>query len=183
MHRRSFLCAGIGAAVFGSRVCGAANWQEEKAPALPTLTTTDVVGDGKWIWTKPPEEARGWLEPRPYELKVGITMQGTGAASSILATTTVPVEMPEQRIDDVNIQTQGCAATLRQVAPAARQLVLAAPSIARGQLVSAVAHFRMTLFKQYFAHSKEHFPAEQAFERRFSKLYLYDSPGIIKDGM
>ena len=56
--------------------------------------------------------------------------------------------------------------------------MLAAPSIVAGQTVGAVAHFRLTLYKQYHGYQKEQFSAKQDFPQAFRKLYLYDSPGI-----
>jgi len=35
-----------------------------------------VVGDGHWIWTEPPADGVGYLEPRSYSLKIGIELAG-----------------------------------------------------------------------------------------------------------
>lgn len=148
----------------------------------PAYSVIPVVGDGKWIWTEPPKGQTGYLEPRQFDLNVGVQLRGAGAATSLQATTTVPVELPEQQIDDVRIETQGCLATLRQLAPEAGQLLLAAPSIVAGQVIAAVAHFRLTLFKQYQGYRQEMFPVDQALPKDIRKLYLYDSPGIQTRG-
>ena len=178
MNRRQFVGLGAGAVLaapsFVRNAARGADWQANSS----VHTTVDVVGDGKWVWTKPPAEKRGLLEPRSFDLKVVISMQGTGGAVNIKSTTIVPVELPEQKIESANVQTQGCVATLRQIAPACGQLILAAPSIVQGQVIRAVAHFRLTMLKQYFGYKKEQFPAEQTFDKTFSKAYLYDDPGI-----
>jgi len=136
------------------------------------------VGDGKWVWTKPPTGETGYLEPRQYDVKMGIALRGTGNAGQLKATTPVPVQMPEQKIDDFKVRTQGCLAKLRVLAPEAGQLVLAAPSIVKGQTITAVAEFSMTLYKQYQGFQKDEFPAEQKLPRTFPSMFRFDTPGI-----
>ena len=68
-----------------------------------------MVGDGKWVWKDPPKET-GYLEPRPYRLRVGIELEGTGNAGQLKATTPVPVQQPEQKIESSDVETRGCAA-------------------------------------------------------------------------
>ena len=81
-----------------------------------------MVGDGKWIWTKPPEGETGYLEPRKYEVSIGIQLEGTGSTRQIKATTPVPVEFPEQKIEEVKTEADGCRLRLRQLTPEAGQL-------------------------------------------------------------
>src|SRR5262245_48799668 len=76
----------------------------------PSYSVIPVVGDGKWIWTEPPKDETGYLEPRSYRARVGIELVGTGYASGITATTTVPIECPEQKIESFKVSTQGCQA-------------------------------------------------------------------------
>jgi hypothetical protein len=137
-----------------------------------------VVGDGKWVWTSPPKGQTGYLEPRKFDVKFGIELTGQGNAGQIMASTPVPVQLPEQKIDRYDVQSQGCVAKLRVLAPEAGQLILAAPSIVKGQTISAVAQFSMTLSKQYHGHQKERFPADQKLPRTFRNSYRADSPGI-----
>src|SRR6476620_12432699 len=111
MHRRIFL--GSTAAVAAGFICGSA-----QASVIP------VVGDGKWIWTEPPQDQKGYLEPRPFELSISIELQGKGPASGIMASTPVPLELPEQKIEDATIKTEGCGAEIRRLAPEAGQLFL-----------------------------------------------------------
>ena len=66
-----------------------------------------MVGDGKWIWTKPPAGETGYLDPRPYRLEVGIEIVGRGNAWQIKATTPVPVPCPEQKLDEEKIECAG----------------------------------------------------------------------------
>ncbi|MCH8044986.1 MAG: transglutaminase domain-containing protein [Planctomycetes bacterium] len=185
MDRRSFLRSGLGAAVcaggamspetlFGQPTL---TLQETFGPTPPAGSLIPVVGDGKWVWNKPPKDQTGYLEPRSYELKIGIKLEGVGNAGRIKATTPVPVQLPEQKIDDVKVEKQGCSAKLRAVATEAGQLLLTAPSIVRGQTIAAAATFQMTLYKQYHGFKAEQFPAEQKVDKKIRR-YLGKSPGI-----
>jgi len=158
----------------------AQSWRALSAPALasPAYTVIPVVGDGHWIWTAPPAEGRGFLEPRPFSLDLGIELEGTGSAEEIISTTTAPLEFPEQKIEDVQLETDGCEAHLRELAPGAGQLVLEAAGIERGQQIKAVAHYRLTLFKQYFGYQRDQFPEKQDPPADVRRGYLQDSPGI-----
>ena len=137
-----------------------------------------VVGDGKWIWNKPPDGQTGYLEPRQFDLSVGIELQGQGNATQLKATTPVPAECPEQKIDSEKVETKDCEAEVRDVAPYARQLVLAAGEIAAGQVISATVHFKLTLFKQYLGFQRDQFPQKQSAPSDVRRDYLGDSPGI-----
>ena len=144
----------------------------------PAFSVIPVVGDGKWIWTEPPAEGTGYLEPRPYKLKIGIELESPGDADSVLATTPVPVAHPEQKIEDVHLETDGCEAELRELAPGMGQMLLSAESIAQGSVVRAIAHYTLTLFKQYHNYQRDQFPAQQKPPADVRKAYLQDSPGI-----
>ena len=144
----------------------------------PAYSVIPVVGDGKWIWKEPPEGETGYLEPRSYDVSVGIEMTGTGSASDVIGTTVAPLEYPEQKILESSIETSGCQAQLRKLAEGACQLVVAAAEIAPGQVVRAVARFQMTLFKQFFDYHADMFPARQELPPEVRKKYLQDSPGI-----
>jgi len=146
--------------------------------APPAYSVIPVVGDGKWIWKEPPESETGYLEPRSYDVSLGIELEGSGPASDITSTTVAPLEYPEQKILDSSIDTRGCQAQIRKLAEGAGQLVLSAAEIGRGQMIRAVARFRMTLFKQFFAYQAEMFPAKQEVPPDVRKTYLQDSPGI-----
>ena len=185
MNRRSFLRYGLGAAVCGNSLGAAELWrlarsqrrEDDFEARPPAYAIVPVVGDGTWIWTKPPDGETGYLEPRAFDFSVGIEMEGTGDATGISATTPVPVALPEQKIDDVQIETQDTVAQLRLLAPAAGQLMLAAPGISRGQIIRATARFRLTLYKQYFGYDQQQFPLEQTVPKAV-RAALYDSPGI-----
>ncbi len=144
----------------------------------PAYSVIPVVGDGRWIWKEPPGGETGYLEPRPYDLSIGIRLQGAGAASDITSTTTVPLDYPEQKIESVEIATQGCQAKLRKLASGAGQLLLTAAGIEKGQIVSAVARYRLTLFKQFQNYHADQFPARQQVPPEVRKNFLQDSPGI-----
>src|SRR5262249_3294170 len=144
---------------------------EEMFGPQPTYSVIPVVGDGRWIWTAPPTNGTGYLEPRSYDLKIGVQLEGTGNATQIRGTTVVPVELREQKIEKVEIEKNGCEAGIRQVATEAAQLALAAPSIAKGQVISAVAQFRITLSKEYFGYEKDKFPAKQDYAKELKQAY------------
>ncbi|HEV3338928.1 MAG TPA: transglutaminase domain-containing protein [Pirellulales bacterium] len=180
MNRRDLLRA----SVVGS--CGAGLWgllgepRRDRFPnrVPPAYSVIPVVGDGRWIWREPPEGETGYLEPRPYDVSVGIELEGTGPASDITTTTVAPLEYPEQKILESSIDVRGCRAEVRKLAEGAGQLVLAAAEIGAGQVIRAVARFRMTLFKQYFGYHAEQFPARQEVPPEIRKTCLQDSPGI-----
>jgi hypothetical protein len=185
MQRRAFLKLAAGSAACGaagllaSRFLAAGPQLEDAfAPVPPAFSIIPVVGDGKYIWNEPPDGQTGYLEPRPYQLRLGIELEGTGNATQIKATTVAPVEHPEQKLEAVGVDGVGCSAALRALTPEAGQLVLAAPGIAKGQKIAAAATYKLTLHKEYHAYVRERFPAAQKFSKESSKQYLYDSPGI-----
>jgi hypothetical protein len=144
----------------------------------PAFSVIPVVGDGHWIWKQPPTGETGYLEPRPYRLDVGIELEATGDTTDLRATTPVPVAHPEQKIEDLRIETQGCEAVVRELAPGVAQLFLSAAGLAKGEVATAVAHYKLTLFKQYQAFQRDQFPARQKPPAEIRKAYLQDSPGI-----
>lgn len=189
MLRRDMLRAGLGAAA--GVVCSptkfnfpfvtefSARDRGEYLHVAPTRSLIPVVGDGRWVWTKPPAGETGYLEPRPFELQVGIELTGRGNGTGIQATTPVPVPLPEQQVDRATIEKTGCLADFRRLAPEAGQLLLAAPSIVKGQTIGAVATMRLTLSKSYHAFEKDQFPQQQPrIPQQLASQYLHDSPGI-----
>ena len=180
MQRRRFLTNSVLAAG------GALAVQSVSKPASdhtflrqsPVWSFDPVVGDGKWIWREPPKEERGYLEPRSYDLSVGVELRGVDNACKAMATTPVPMSHPEQIVKEVTIEKFGCEAIVRELAPGARQLLLYAPEIAAGQVVKAVAHFKTTLYKQYHAFELDQFPAKQIVSAEVRAVALGDSPGI-----
>ena len=147
--------------------------------SLPQAASIEpVVSDGRWIWRQPPEGETGYLEPRPFYYAAHIELEGQGSARQVQATTPVPVEFPEQSLDDVEIVTHGCSAKLRQLGHGAAQLFLVAPSIQKGQSIGATAKFKLTLRKEYRGFSGDAFPKVQQLPRNFPRYFLADSPGI-----
>jgi hypothetical protein len=187
VNRRQFLQISAGAAIsagpatlWPTSVRGdpaGADPLAEAAWPPPAYSVIPVVGDGKWIWNKPPDSA-GYLEPRLFDVTVGIELQGRGNATQIMATTPVPVECPEQKIEEQRIETTGCTAEVRSVGPFARQLFLSAPQIVPGQTISAKAHYKLTLYKQFQNYHREQFPQRQLPPAAVRKQYLGESPGI-----
>jgi hypothetical protein len=50
---------------------------------------------------------------------------------------------------------------IRELAPGAGQLLLHAPNIMQGQVVKAIAHYKINLYKQYHGFEKKQFPTQQ----------------------
>ncbi|HWC90491.1 MAG TPA: transglutaminase domain-containing protein [Pirellulales bacterium] len=152
--------------------------RRDAGPAPPAFSVIPVVGDGHWIWNEPPADETGYLEPRSYSLDIGIELEGLGEADSLLATTPVPVEHPEQKIEEFHVETEGCEATVRELAAGMGQLLLSADSLAQGAVARAIVHYKLTLFKQSFNYERDQFPAQQKPAAELRKAYLQDSPGI-----
>lgn len=181
MQRRKFLQFGASAAICGSAASLRPDHffvEAQSGPTPPVFSVVPVVGDGKWIWTEPPKNQTGYLEPRPFKLKIGIELNGQGNATQIQATTPAPIECPEQKLDEPKIATQGCQATIRDVGPDARQLLISADQIASGQTISATAEYNVTAYKQYMGYAREQFPQSQKPPRDVVNMYMGDSPGI-----
>jgi hypothetical protein len=178
MDRRHFLRMGIGTALGGGVLSAWPGRGEDCDGTPPAYSVIPVVGDGRWIWNKPPEGQTGYLEPRPFRLRVGIELEGLGNATSVAATTPVPVACPEQKIDEERVEPLGCQAQVRELTPSARELVLQTPQIIKGQKVAAYAHYKLTLFKQYLGFQRDQFPADQKVPGDVGKQYLGNSPGI-----
>lgn len=182
MRRRHFLtlsaamAAGAAVGLRGQRLFDPP--LESSTFLSPTHSIVPVVGDGQWIWTEPPKNETGYLEPRTFEARVGLELMGKGEATQIAATTPVPGEFPEQKLESVDIKTQGCEARIVQLAEGAAQLEMAAPGIAAGQVVRAIAHLKFAMTKQYFGFTRENFPSEQSPPSNIKKVYLQNSPGI-----
>jgi hypothetical protein len=178
MNRRSFLELAI-AATAGLPAGGRRRAEWAESAALPSAASVvPVVGDGKWIWNQPPDGPPGYLEPRTYDVTIGIELQGRGDAGGVLATTTLPVSCPEQKIELEQVRGYGCRAEIRQVGPHARQLLLAAPAICAGQTIRAAVTSTVVVSKQYHGYRAEMFPHEQTLPADVRRTYLGDSPGI-----
>lgn len=179
MRRREVLQAALGLGAWGV-LQRAGDWlpSGEVAEVGPTRSVIPVVGDGRWIWNKPPATDRGYLETRAYRLKVGIEIEGTGNTAEAQSTTPVPTEYPEQKIEERRIETNGCVAEVRKIGEGASQLHVVATSLVRGQKATAYVHDRVLLSKQYLAYDEGQFPAKQAIPPDIRRTYLQDSPGI-----
>lgn len=179
IDRRRFVAtftAVAGGTYLNATTNGGASVSQQQAFNQPAFSITPVVGDGEWIWTDPPEE-KGYLEPKDFEVSVGMRIKGVGDGSNLTATTVAPVQYPEQKILDVKIQTSGCSAQLVALNQSAGQLVLSADSINAGQTVSALAKYKIRIFKSHFGFEKQLFPAEQN-SKEVPKEFLKSSPGI-----
>ncbi len=192
MDRRTFLRsaapAAVGGTFLGGSWLGVSAWRNASLPQYsfpqscsqlpPSSSIVPVVGDGKWIWTEPPQEKTGYLEPRTHEVRVGIEMQGTGSASNLKAATPVPIECPEQEFEDLQILTNGCEAKIRTLKSGSAQLLISAPSLAPGQTIQAVATFYLKLYKQHYGFERDQFAYPQKVPGEIRKHFLQNSPGI-----
>jgi hypothetical protein len=116
MDRRAFLHLSAGAALSSGAIGRMAVWGSEPGSAnevfeasrpARTFSVIPVVGDGKWIWNKPPEGQTGYLEPRPFESTIGIELQGQGGATQIKASTPVlTAQTVRDRVRNTNPKRQ-----------------------------------------------------------------------------
>jgi hypothetical protein len=144
----------------------------------PTHSIIPIVGDGKWIWREPPKDATGHLEPRDYEVRVGIEATGVMESRDFIATTVAPSSYPEQEILEHRFEATGCETTLQELTAEARQLVVAARQIAPDQTVSGQVVFKVRVTKSFFNYQREQFAAQQTIPRDDARAWLGDSPGI-----
>ena len=145
--------------------------------ASPVHALIPVVGDGKWISTDPPKEETGCVEPRSFDLSIEIRMRGLGNARYISAFTPVPVQFPEQQVEDLQLELAGCRAVIQKLTPTAARLFVQADSIRRGQVLFAKAKYRLRICKSYFGYEPGMFPENQELPRS-ARAFLGDSPGI-----
>ena len=181
MHRRSFLNRSIRAvsgALAVSPFLSSRSDEYSQSQIGPVHSYEPVVGDGRWIWREPPENERGYLEPRSFDVSIGVELQGQDDNTEAMAATPVPVNHPEQKVEEVSIETVGCEAMIRELAPGASQLVLHTRPFHAGEIVKAIAHYKVTLYKQYKAFNQEQFPAHQTVPKDVKMAALGDSPGI-----
>lgn len=189
MRRRTFLIslpatglalAGVGGVVGDRRP---PSTMRQWTGPTPTRSIIPVVADGKWIWSEPPEDQTGYLEPREFEVSMGILMTGTGDAMQIAATTVVPCKHPEQQIGTPRISANGCRAAIRHTSTEVAQLVVSANSLRRGQRATANVTFPVTLYKQYQGYEADQFHPEATLPRQLPRTLLASSPGIsLRDG-
>lgn len=146
----------------------------------PAFGIVPVVQFGKWVWKEPPKDKTGFVDPREYEVSVGIEWIGTGNATQLQGSTVAPLELPEQKIDSFEIQTTDtCEASVRDLTDHSAQLEVFAPRIERGQTIRAEANYKMTLYRNCNGLDESNFdPDDQKFPRDFAQMYLGSSPGI-----
>jgi hypothetical protein len=151
----------------------------------PTFGTIPVVGDGKWIWTRPPEKEKGQLEPRTFETQLEIRATGRGQARNLIAGTVMPAEFPEQKFvqDWKGAKTESagsapCRVSVQRLSHDSQQMLMMAESLAEGQVAIARCVFRMQLTKSYLGFGRDQFPAKQDFSRKAMRQYLGTSPGL-----
>lgn len=147
----------------------------------PTFSVTPVIGDGKWIWTTPPEDEQGYLEPRYFDITTEIKSTGNGDAANLVAATVLPSEFPEQKIvgnKDGALTGNASSISVQPLTFGARQLVMTIGRITEGQVNIARSTVRVELFKSYFGFEKDQFPEKQPKLNRQLRPFLGNSPGI-----
>ena len=144
---------------------------------MPTHSIIPITGDGRWVSRDPPHET-GLLEPREYEVRIGIEATGRISARNFVATTVAPIEHPEQKILDVRVEQDGCAASVQNLSETAAQLVVSAPLIADKQAIHGEAIYRIRLCKTHWGYTRDRFPEKQTVSKELARQYLNDSPGI-----
>ncbi len=211
IHRRRFLkttAMVAGGAAAGYFVSGSGNEvsdstflnangliSAEQATVPVTHSVTPIVGDGRWIWTKPPAEQTGYLEPRIFKWEVKMTFTGTGPSSELYASTVLPCAYPEQ-VDlqygaDLEKHGVGAESTVWDKAGivpygnTAKQFVLYTPKLGKGQVSCSKIWGRFKISKNYQGYKKEQFPIDQGKASKvFGQQYLNNSPGIrVKSGL
>lgn len=192
ISRRNFMVTSIGATtattlgtdfLFGGDQTpalhrAAIGLHNERTIRQPTFSITPVVADGRWIWKDPPEGETGYLEPRQFEVSIGIRWTGRGDATNLVASTVAPTEHPEQKVETSGVVPKGCAAKVNKLADGAAQLVAGAAGIVKGQVIEAIANFKLTISKDYRGFEKEQFLEDQPINNLLRKAYLGNSPGI-----
>ncbi len=164
-----------------SGATGLATGFQQGTQQVPTYGTIPVVGDGKWIWTKPPEKQTGYLEPRSFEVTTEIKSTGQGPATNLIAATVLPSEFPEQKIiGDRKGKTESNASgyAIQSLANGARQLVMSVGRVADGQVNFVRTKFRFQISKSYQGYKRDQFPPKQPKKNKSIRAFLGSSPGI-----
>ncbi|MEM7476817.1 MAG: transglutaminase-like domain-containing protein [Planctomycetota bacterium] len=190
IHRRTFLRTGVTAGGTAALTASLRTdrraspaqipWESpipyEEQIESPVHALRPVIGDGKWIFNEPPKET-GYLEPRTFDLSLEMHLRGVGPARNISAFTAAPVEFPEQPIENIRIERRGCQAAVQVLASTAARFALSAETIAAGQIISAVARYRLKLAKSHMGFQEAMFPEVQEIPRE-DRINLGDGPGI-----
>ena len=145
----------------------------------PTASLIPIVGDGKWINKAPPKDAKGLFEPRSFDVSIGMEFLGTGRTTNIQATTPIPVDQSEQKVEDWKVKTSGpIQARPMKLHDTAGLLYIAAGQLAKGQVLKASVEMNLTIHKQYHGYEKQQFPSQQEPPKEITRAYLQNSPGI-----
>lgn len=147
-----------------------------------THSITPVVADGKWIWREPPTDERGYLDPRDFDVVVGMDVESRGMALDFRATTVAPIGFAEQEIVEQSIETVGCEAAVFPLTAESAQFRMAADRVMPHQRLTAEARFRIRLRRDCRGFDREQFPRGQEIEGVFDPVWLDASPGISISG-
>jgi hypothetical protein len=146
------------------------------------FSITPVVRDGKWNWKEQPLDQQGYVDPREFDISIGLRWTSQGRARNLRGTTPVPVILPGQEITDVRIEkSEGCAAEVVALSESAAQLQVQAPAIERGQTIAAAVILRARLFRFCPRYSKDQFQAAPTYPDAIMDQATGNSPGIRSD--
>ncbi len=184
ISRRNVLIAGATTVGLSTAKFASPSWQFAAGSKDQTVhSITPVTGDGKFIWNEQPTEEPGpVVDGQEFDVSVGIRWRSAGDAREVKSTTVAPVAFPEQEILNVEIEkSDGCEARLVQLSETAGQLQVYAPTLARDQVVEAVAKYRMKLYRFCPQYQKDQFPKDQTVTKAIRDHALGNSPGIRCD--
>lgn len=156
-------------------------WYSGWAPE--TVHSIIPVGfDGVWIWRDEPQDQKGMVDGRDFDVSVGVRWKSDDHVRNLVSSTVAPVAFPEQQILKCEIsKSPGCQAELVPLTETAGQLQVWAPRMERGQTIEARADYRLRISRSCPHYDKEQFPAQQEYPESVKQQGLGNSPGIRSD--
>lgn len=156
------------------------DFQESRDPVSHSITP--VLFDGKWNWKTQPEDQQGYLDPREFDLEIGLRWKSQGNARNVQGSTPVPVNLPGQEISDLKIEASDrCSAIIAPLTANAAQLQVHAAALAPRETVEAVVRCKVKLFRFCPKYTADQFPDRQDLPDEIRKEGLGNSPGIRAD--
>ena len=159
------------------------NWpQVAESLNSPTYSVTPVAFDGRWVWGKQPDDQKGLLDGRVFELELGVRWRSEGVVRNLKASTVAPAEFPEQKILDFRIEASpGCSARVVPLTGTASQLQVVAGRMERGQQIEAKVVYRLLISRFCPHYQSAHFSHEPSYGKMVHDQGLRNSPGIQWD--
>lgn len=143
---------------------------------------TPVGFDQVWIWEDQPEDQKGMLDGREFDVSVGVRWKSDGTVRNLKSSTVAPVAFPEQELVNFEIQKpDGCDARVIALTDTAGQLQVVAPVMERGQEIEVRANYRLRISRVCPKYDASQFPIEQMTSEAIKNSSLGNSPGIRSD--